>query len=284
MIGRQHSVFKIGSRLVDFATPQVMGIINVTPDSFYSRSRYQGVDAIVARAVEMQEQGAEILDIGAMSSRPGATAISETEELQRLIPAVRAIRSAIPEAIISVDTYRSRVLQEAHQVGADMVNDISGGRIDDELLATTARLQLPYILMHMRGTPDTMHKSPPYEDVVLEILTWLTNRIYYLRSIGIHDIIVDPGFGFGKSIADNYDLLGGMASFEILNCPILVGISRKSMIYKVLDTTAEGALNGTTAVHMLALLHGARILRAHDIPQAIEAIRLFDAFRGAFKK
>ena len=280
MTGDIQNVFRLGDRIIDFSVPQVMGIINVTPDSFYSPSRYADIGQMLSRVGQMLEEGATIIDVGAMSSRPGATEISEEEELKRLIPTVTAIKRQYPKAIISVDTYRSQVLQKAFEAGADIINDISGGVLDPQLLTTVADLKLPYILMHMKGSPRNMQDNLGSDDIVMEILTWLSNRLFYLRSVGIHDVIIDPGFGFGKRLVDNYQLLKSLETFQILKAPILIGLSRKSMIYKPLGVTAEDALSGTIGAHMLALQGGAKILRVHDVIPAIQTIRIFQEFQG----
>lgn len=280
MRGAIHNVFKVGDRIIDLSVPQVMGIINVTPDSFYSKSRYTDIDSMLIRVSEMLEEGATIIDVGAMSSRPGALEISEEEELKRLIPTVSAIKKQYPDVIVSVDTYRSNVLKAAFDVGADIINDISGGAIDETLLSTVAQLGLPYILMHMKGSPEHMQDNPNSEDIVMELMTWFSNQIFHLNSIGIHDIIIDPGFGFGKRLEDNYKLLKALESFQILKVPTMIGLSRKSMIYKPLGVTAAEALTGTIGAHMLALQGGAKILRVHDVLPAIQTIRIFQEFEG----
>ncbi len=284
MIGEVQYIFRIGDRIVDFNVPQVMGIINITPDSFYSSSRFSDIDQILSVVGKMLDEGATIIDVGAMSSRPGAQEVSQEVELQRLIPAISAIRNQYPEAIISVDTYRSKVLKAAYESGADMLNDISGGALDPNLLPTVAEIGLPYILMHMKGSPESMQDEPKSDDIVMEVITWLTNRLYYLHSIGIRDVIIDPGFGFGKRLEHNYELLRSLDVFKILNAPILVGLSRKSMIYKALGITPENALTGTIGANMLALQGGAKILRVHDVQPAVQTIRIFEEFQGKSSK
>ena len=280
MTGDIQNVFKIGDRVIDFNMPRVMGIINVTPDSFYYKSRYSDIGPTLSSVGKMLNEGASIIDVGAMSSRPGALEISEEEELKRLIPMVSAIKKQYPDAIISVDTYRSKVLKAAYDVGADIINDISGGALDDQLLTAVAEIGLPYILMHMTGSPAQMQDNPNSDDIVMELMTWLSNRMHYLHSIGIHDVIIDPGFGFGKRLEDNYKLLKALDTFQILKAPILIGLSRKSMIYKPLGITAAEALTGTIGANMLALQGGAKILRVHDVLPAIQTIRIFQEFQG----
>ncbi|MEL6970317.1 MAG: dihydropteroate synthase [Bacteroidota bacterium] len=262
--------------LLDLSVPQVMGIINLTPDSFYASSRKQGTDNALAAAEQMLEEGAAILDLGGMSSRPGAEIISVEEELRRVIAPITTIKKHFPKALISIDTVHARVAKEAVQAGAAVVNDISAGSIDPEMYSTVADLQVPYILMHMQGTPKTMQLAPQYDDVLQEVLDFFIQEIDQLRSLGLHDIVIDPGFGFGKTIEQNYQLLANMHAFRILEVPILAGVSRKSMIYKLLNTKAEEALHGSTAAHVVALQQGARILRVHDVQAAFDAVRVWE--------
>lgn len=262
-------------QILDISSPLVMGILNTTPDSFYSGSRLNSIDVILQQAENMLQEGAAILDIGGMSSRPGAELVTEEEELIRVIPAIRAIYQEFPQAIISIDTIRAKVARESVAHGASIVNDISAGNLDDDLLTTVAELNVPYILMHMKGKPKDMQDQTNYDDVQLEILDFLIQKVGKLRQLGIKDIIVDVGFGFGKTVEQNYQLLKNMHQFKILNLPILAGISRKSMIYKVLKTSPENALNGTSALHMVALQQGANILRVHDVKEAMEVIQLW---------
>jgi len=252
-----------------------MGILNVTPDSFFDGGRYEATAAVLRRAETMLEEGASIIDIGGMSSRPGAELIPVEEELQRVLPAIGAIAERFPATIISIDTIRARVAREAVDAGASIVNDISAAAFDDELYATVAELNVPYILMHMQGSPKTMQLNPSYEDVVREVLDFFIAEVGQLRDLGVKDIVLDPGFGFGKSVTHNYQLLKQLQVFQILDLPLLAGLSRKSMINKVLKTKPEQALNGTTALHMLALQQGAKILRAHDVRPAVETIKLW---------
>ena len=270
-----------GGHLLTLDRPLIMGIINVTPDSFFAGSRQQAIDDILATAEQMLQEGAAILDIGGMSSRPGAEMISVREEMQRVIPAIRAIMQRFPDAIVSIDTVRAEVATGAVAEGAKMVNDISAGKIDTGMYEAVAQLNVPYILMHMRGTPAHMQKEIQYDDVVQEVLKFLVEEVGKLRELGVKDIIVDPGLGFGKTIDHNYQLLHQLPVFRILEVPILIGLSRKSMIHKVLNIKAEDALNGSTALHMLALQKGAQILRVHDVAAASEVVTLWERYCSA---
>ena len=266
----------LGGRLVDLSTPAIMGIINATPDSFYQGSRVLEPAVAAEMAREMNEQGAEILDVGAVSSRPGAEEVTAEEELNRLSPVVEAVRTALPGCAISIDTCRSTVAKAMYQhFRIDMVNDISAGRMDPLMFSTMADLNIPYVMMHMQGTPQDMQKEPVYDNVVDDILQFFGQRLHKLRRLGVNDVVIDPGFGFGKTLEQNYQLLFGLDAFRILELPVMVGISRKSMIYKVLETEPGQALNGTTAAHMAALLGGASILRAHDVREAVETVKIF---------
>jgi dihydropteroate synthase len=271
---------KSSKRQLDFKTPMIMGVLNVTPDSFYSRSRVE-TSQVVDRAGEMLEVGADIIDIGGMSSRPGAFEVPVEAELDRLIPALEDLRSAYPTAVISIDTYRSEVVIAADQVGIDIVNDISAGTKDPQMYATVAELKLIYILMHMKGSPQTMQDDTHYDDIILDTMRYMSEMIAKAKEHHLHDIIIDPGVGFGKAIGDNYNILKRLESYKIFDLPILVGLSRKSFIYKQLGTDADQALNGTTAMHMLALLNGANILRVHDVKEAVEVANLYQAYRTA---
>jgi dihydropteroate synthase len=252
-----------------------MGILNINEDSFYQGSRFTQSDTILKTAERMLAEGAAILDIGGMSSRPGAAVIDAEEELRRVLPAIENIHREFPEAILSIDTIRSKVAREAVHAGAAMINDISAGRLDDALYPTLAELQVPYVLMHMQKRPENMQEAPLYENVVQEVLDFLIFEIATLRKLGLKDILIDPGFGFGKSIEHNYEILRSLHVFQMLDVPILAGLSRKSMIYKPLGLDPEHALNGTSALHMVALQQGAKVLRAHDIAPAIEVIKLW---------
>jgi dihydropteroate synthase len=261
-------------RLLVVDKPLVMGIINATPDSFYAASRQQATDSILTQAEQMILDGAAIIDIGGQSTRPGSDVIGAEEELARVIEPIAALRLRFPDLFISVDTYHARVATEAVAAGASLINDISAGTMDPDLLPAVAALQVPYILMHMQGTPQTMQQQPHYENVTREVLDFLVHKRTVLHEAGIHDIIIDPGFGFGKTIAHNFQLLRELEAFQIIDAPLLLGISRKSTIYKTLGITAEEALNGTTVLNTIGLLKGANILRVHDVRQAVEAVRL----------
>lgn len=260
--------------LLSLESPQVMGILNVTPDSFFDGGRFTEKEALLEQAAQMLEAGAAILDIGGMSSRPGAELIGVEEELSRVLPAIEAVHQQFPEAVISIDTIRSKVAEEAIAAGASVVNDISAGAFDATLYETVARLQVPYILMHMQGSPKTMQNNPNYDDVVQTVLDFFIAEVGKLRKLDVHDIILDPGFGFGKTVEHNYQLLKNMHIFKILDLPILAGLSRKSMVNKVLKIKPAAALNGTTALNVVALQQGAKLLRVHDVRPAVEAIQL----------
>lgn len=258
-----------------------MGIINVTDDSFYPDSRSRELHEAVVRAEALLADGAAILDIGAQSSRPGAPEVGAAEEAARLVPAIHAILYKFPEAVISVDTYHASVAEKCILAGAAIVNDISAGDMDPEMIPAVAALQAPYIAMHMQGTPATMQKNPQYEDVVQEVLDYCIRKTEACRAAGIHDVILDPGFGFGKTLTHNYQLLRGMEMLHLAGAPILVGVSRKSMVYKLLGATPAEALNGTTVLHTAALERGAHILRVHDVKAAVEAVRIVSFMEGA---
>ena len=256
-----------------------MGIINLTPDSFFAGSRKQNVDAAVKQAGEMLTEGATFLDLGAYSSRPGAEDVSVQEEMDRLLPVVEAIASEYPEAILSIDTFRAGVAEAAIKAGGHIINDISGGQLDDEMFATVARLQVPYILMHMKGNPRTMNKIAEYEDVFAEVYDYFAEKFYQLRMLGVHDVIIDPGFGFAKKREHSYALMSRLQDYNRLQLPILVGVSRKTMIQSLLGGTAAEALNGTTALNTIALTKGANILRVHDVKEAVEAVKIWEMCR-----
>jgi len=261
---------------MDLSKPRVMGILNVTPDSFYEGSRVPEASLALERAREMIRQGAHILDVGAVSSRPGATGISESEELERLSPVLEALRNEFPDLPISVDTWRAGVARSVNErFGIQMINDISAGSLDPEMYPTMARMGIPYIIMHMQGTPENMQEKPEYENVVDELLQFFAEKVYKLRLLGLNDIVIDPGFGFGKTLEQNYELLGQFDAFRMLELPLMAGISRKSMIYKLLDSEPDAALIGTTAAHMALLLKGANLLRVHDVQAAVETIKIF---------
>jgi len=264
-------------RLLVVDKPLVMGIINATPDSFYEGSRQQTVDAILQQAEKMIKDGAAILDIGGQSTRPGSSVVGAEEELKRVIGAIEAIHQNFPETFISIDTYFSLVAKEAVTAGASIINDISAGGMDENMISTVAALQVPYVLMHMQGTPQTMQQSPHYENVTREVLDFFIAQIEKLKKAGINDIIIDPGFGFGKTIAHNFELLRHLAVFKIIDHPLLLGISRKSTIYKTLDIKPTEALNGTTVLNTIGLINGASIIRVHDVKEAKETIKLIAA-------
>jgi len=273
---RKNSI-NLNGRLIDLSTPIVMGILNVTPDSFFDGGRYETEKNIIQRAEEILEQGATIIDIGAFSTRPGTEAVSTKEEIDRLLPAVKAVRKAFPTANISIDTFRSGVaLKVIEDCGPCIVNDVSGGNFDDQMFETMGKLGVPYILMHMLGTPFLMEKKPVYEDIIRTISMFFTDKVKKLIKAGVKDVILDPGFGFGKTLAHNYELLNRLDSFKVFQLPLLVGISRKSMIYKLLGSKPEDALNGTSVVNTLALMGGADILRVHDVREAVEAVRILN--------
>jgi dihydropteroate synthase len=270
-------------RLLKVEKPLVMGILNITPDSFYTGSRQMNIDSILQKAEQMLMEGASILDVGGQSTRPGSKKISAEEELIRVIEPISAVCKNFPEAFISVDTYYSAVAKEAVGAGACIVNDISAGNMDREMVSTVAMLRVPYVLMHMPGTPQTMQQHPVYENVTEEVFDFLTKKIDGCKKAGICDLIIDPGFGFGKTIVQNFELLKNLHQFTKLNCPVLLGISRKSSIYKTLGITANEALNGTTVLNTISLLNGASILRVHDVKEATEAIMLIEAYNSAIK-
>ena len=262
--------------LIDLSTPRVMGILNITPDSFYRCSRVSSKKGILDTAKKMISEGADILDLGAYSTRPGADDISVEEEIDRLIPAVEAIRAEFPRSFLSADTFRSKVAKAAVEAGADMINDVSGGNLDPEMFQTVANLSVPYVLMHMRGTPQTMKSKNNYANLLQEVIFELAEKHKQLTRLGVKDIIVDPGFGFAKNIQQNFELLNHLQHFHQLNAPLLIGISRKSMIYKTLETTPDEALYGTITLNTLALQKGAHILRVHDVKPAADAIKMME--------
>lgn len=269
-------------RLVDFSTPRLAGILNITPDSFYDGGRYTEEKQIIERAGAMLAEGADMIDVGAYSSRPGAADISPEEEISRLIKALKPVRQNFPDAIVSVDTFRAGVAEfVTGEFGVDIINDISAGLIDRTMYPTIARIGVPYVMMHMPGTPQNMQDHPNYLDVTREIISFFSRRLAQAAEAGIRDIIIDPGIGFGKTIGHNYTLLRELGLFRMLGLPIMIGVSRKSLIYKTLGTNPEGALNGTTVLNTLALQNGANILRVHDVKEASEAIRLFTLYQNA---
>jgi dihydropteroate synthase len=268
--------------LIDLSQPKVMGIINVTPDSFYAGSRQIDLRSILKQVEKMLAEGATFLDVGGYSSRPGAEDISMEEESQRVLPAIQAVIKEFPRAFVSVDTFRSSIAQQAVDVGACMVNDISGGELDNQMFSTIAELQVPYVLMHMRGTPQTMTQHTDYEDLIKDIMDYFHPKVYQLRLMGVKDCIVDVGFGFSKTVEQNFTLLNALDYFKMLEKPLLVGLSRKSMIWRTLKTDAEHALNGTTTLHTIALIKGASILRVHDVKEAVETIELVGKYNSGW--
>ncbi|MDG1040458.1 MAG: dihydropteroate synthase [Polaribacter sp.] len=263
-------------KLIDISTPKVMGILNITPDSFFDGGKYKDQKDIIQQVEKMLSEGATFIDVGAYSSRPGATHISEEEELQRIVPIIELLVKKIPEIIISVDTFRSNVAKKTIEVGAAIINDISGGKIDSKMFKTVADLQVPYIIMHMLGTPQNMQKNPVYEDVTKELISFFAAQISKLHQLKVNDVIIDVGFGFGKTVEHNYQLLKNLLLFKNLDTPILAGVSRKSMLYKPLNITPKMALNATTSANTIALLNGATILRVHDVKEAVEAIKIVE--------
>ena len=263
-------------QLVDLSTPKVMGILNVTPNSFFDGGKYKNESEMLSQVGKMLNDGATFIDVGAYSSKPSAEFVSEEEELQRIVPIINLILEYYPETLISVDTVRSEVAQVCIENGAAIINDISAGNLCDKMLETIAKYNVPYIMMHMRGTPQTMQKMTSYDNIVKEMLFYFSEKVAQARSFGINDLIIDPGFGFAKTLEQNYEVLQKMELFEILELPLLAGVSRKSMIYKTLNSTAGEALNGTTVLNTIALTKGAKILRVHDVKEAMECVTLFN--------
>ena len=261
-------------QLIDLSTPKIMGILNITPDSFYDGGKYKSDLDIINQTEKMLEEGATFIDIGSYSSRPGAKNSSEKEEYNRLIPVIKLLIQKFPSILISVDTFRSKIAKASIENGACMINDISAGKMDDNMFKTIAQLQVPYILMHMQGTPQNMQQEPIYKNIITDLLFYFSKKISELRNLGVNDIIADVGFGFGKTLEHNYQLLANLNLFKNLEVPLLVGLSRKSMLYKPLEINAESALNATTSANTIALLNGANLLRVHDAKQAKEAIEI----------
>jgi len=274
---RKKSTLNLSGHLIDLSSPVVMGILNITPDSFYDGGRYNTDITILKRAAQIIEEGGRFIDIGGMSTRPGAEEISQEEEIGRLLPAVTIIKREFPDISLSIDTYRSEVVQQVYdEIGDFAVNDVSGGTFDLQMFAKVASLNLPYVLMHTKGKSDTMQNNPVYTDVVKEVILFLSAQVQKLKQLGVCDILLDPGFGFGKSATHNYELLNRLDAFRIFELPIVVGLSRKAMIWKELNLTPDQSLNGTTVLNTLALAGGCDILRVHDVKEAIEAIKLVD--------
>jgi len=265
-------------QLIDLSTPKVMGILNITPDSFYDGGLYKNENEILLQAEKMRSEGATFIDIGAYSSRPGALHIDEAEELKRIVPVVNLILSHFPDTLISIDTFRSEVARQCIETGAALINDISAGQMDANMMPTVAKLNVPYIMMHMKGTPQNMQQQTNYKDLVKDLIFYFSERMAEAKSHQIKDIIIDPGFGFSKSLEQNYELMTKLDLFTNLDCPLLVGVSRKSMIYKLLENTPQEALNGTTSLNTIALLKGTSILRVHDVKEAMECIKITNQF------
>jgi dihydropteroate synthase len=263
-------------QLIDLSSPKVMGILNVTPDSFFDGGKYKNENTLLNQVESMLSEGATFIDVGGYSSRPGADDVSEAEELKRVIPVLELILKHFPETLISVDTFRSEVAKRSVESGAALLNDISGGKLDEAMLAVVGKLGVPYIMMHLKGNPKTMQQQTNYDDLVKEIISYFAERIADAHQEKINDVIIDPGFGFAKTTEQNYELLNHLELLNIIDKPLLAGVSRKSMIYKTLDTTSENALNGTTALHMVALQKGVKILRVHDVKEAMECVTLYN--------
>jgi dihydropteroate synthase len=278
---KRKSTINLNGRLIDLAKPVVMGIMNVTPDSFFDGGKYKTEKKVIKRAEEILEQGGTIIDIGAVSTQPGSEGVSTKDEIDRLLPAVKAVKKAFPQAFISIDTYRSWVaLKVIEECGPCIVNDVSGGNFDVHMFDTIGKLGVPYILMHMQGTPVKMQENPVYEDIIRDISMFFTDAVKKLNKAGVKDVIIDPGFGFGKTLEHNYELLNRLDSFKVFQLPLMVGVSRKSMVFKLLGTKPEVALNGTSVVNTLALMGGADILRVHDVHEAVEAVRILNMVRS----
>lgn len=260
---------------IDLSTPKVMGILNVTPDSFFDGGLYRNEATILKQVEKMLLEGASFIDVGAYSSKPNAEIISETEELERIIPIIKLLINNFPNIILSIDTFRSEVAKQSIESGAGLINDISAGTLDSKMIETVAHHGVPYIMMHMRGTPQTMQQQTHYDNILKDLLFYFSKRVAEARQFGMRDIVIDPGFGFAKTLEQNFELLNVLEGFKIADLPLLIGISRKSMIYKTLDTTPMNALNGTTALNMVALQKGACILRVHDVREAMECVKLY---------
>ena len=261
--------------LINLSTPKVMGILNITPDSFFDGGKYKDEKAILLQVEKMLIDGATFIDVGAYSSRPGAKHISEEEEINRIVPVVKLLVSHFPTILISVDTFRSKVAQKCIEAGAALINDISGGDLDDKMFDVVASLQVPYIVMHMQGNPQNMQEAPAYDNIVTEVFYESSKKVEKLNALHVHDVILDVGFGFGKSVVHNYELLKNLDYFQQMELPVLTGVSRKSMLYKPLDITPQEALNATTIANTIALQKGTQILRVHDVKEAVEAVKIF---------
>ena len=263
-------------QLIDLSTPKVMGILNITPDSFYDGGQFKDSKSILVQTEKLISEGATFVDVGAYSSRPGANFVSENEELHRIIPVVELILKHFPKTLISIDSFRKNVIRECVNAGAVISNDISAGHLDDQMMKTIGELGIPYIMMHMRGTPQTMQNLTHYDHLITEIFSYFSEQVQLAKQHKIMDVVIDLGFGFAKTLSQNYELLGKLEFFQNLNCPILCGVSRKSMIYKTLNCLPKEALNGTTALNMVALMNGTNILRVHDVEEALECVKLFN--------
>jgi dihydropteroate synthase len=280
---QQKLTLNVRGTLLDLSKPKIMGVLNLTPDSFYDGGRNNSLADALRKTEQLLSEGADLLDLGAYSSRPDAEHITEELEFERMIPVIRAIAKEFPKALLSVDTFRSGIAKAAVGEGADLINDISAGAMDSDMFKTIAELKVPYIMMHMRGTPQTMASQTNYTNLIVEIAQYFAEKIQALKELGVKDLIIDPGFGFAKTLEQNYELLGKLEHLKITGHPILAGLSRKSMIYKLLDTDAEHALNGTTAANTIALLNGATILRVHDVQAAIEAVKIVEQVGSSIK-
>lgn len=265
---------RVGNRIVDFRTPAIMGILNVTPDSFYDGGQYAQTESAIQQALRMHAEGADIIDVGGMSTKPSSQEVPVDTEINRVIPVIRAIRQHLPDTIISIDTVHAEVAQTALEAGADMINDVSAGTYDAGILAVAAQKQVPYVLMHMQGKPDNMQANPYYHDISAELTTFFLQKVRQLREMGIHDIILDPGFGFGKSLDHNYAILRNWDQLQMLGLPLMAGVSRKSMVCRLLDVSPADALNGTTALHSLLMYKGVQIVRVHDVREAAQVRKI----------
>lgn len=272
----QQPTINCKGNLIDLSQPKVMGILNITPNSFYDGGKYKDEIQVLSQVEKMLNEGATFIDVGAYSSKPNAEFVSEEEELNRLLPIIDLLLKKIPDILLSVDTFRSQVAKNAIENGVAIINDISAGKLDEKMIETVAKLQVPYIMMHMKGNPQTMQSLTNYDDVAKEMIFYFSERIQVARSLGMNDIIIDPGFGFAKTLEQNYEVLQKLELFSMLELPLLVGVSRKSMIYKTLESSAEKALNGTTVLNTIALQKGAKILRVHDVKEAMECVKLFN--------
>jgi dihydropteroate synthase len=263
-------------QLIDLSTPKVMGILNITPNSFFDGGKYKNETELLERVEKMLDEGATFIDVGAYSSKPNAEFVSEEEEISRILPVVNLLQKQFPDILLSIDTFRAEVAKRCIENGAAIINDISAGKLDDKMFEIVAQFQVPYIMMHMKGTPQTMQTLTEYDDIVKEMLFYFSERVAAARALEINDLIIDPGFGFAKTLEQNFEVMQKLELFQMLELPLLVGISRKSMIYKTLDINADAALNGTTVLNTISLSKGATILRVHDVKEAVESIRLFN--------